>query len=65
MTTDYSSLISLLGGGKSLRESAGLDADDILSSLRKKGAVSSDFMSALKSDLLAKALVAQQIGSMR
>jgi hypothetical protein len=64
MATDYSSLISLLGGGKSLRESAGLDADDILSSLRKKGAVSSDFMSVLKSDLLAKALVAQQIGSM-
>lgn len=64
MSTDYSSLISLLGGGKSLRESAGLDADDILKSLRKQGAVSSDFMSALKSDLLAKALMAQQIGSM-
>jgi hypothetical protein len=65
MATDYSSLISLLGGGDvSLRQSAGLDADDILSSLRKKGAVSSDFMSVLKSDLLAKALVAQQIGSM-
>ena len=65
MATDYSSLISLLGGGDvSLRQSAGLDADDILSSLRKKGAVSSDFMSVLKSDLLAKALVAQQIGRM-
>jgi hypothetical protein len=64
MATDYSGLISLLGGGKSLRERAGLDADDILSSLQNKGAVSSDFMSALKSDLLAKALVAQQIGSM-
>ena len=64
MATDYSSLISLLGGGESLRESAGLDADDIIRSLRKQGAVSSDFMSALKSDLLAKALAAQQIGSM-
>lgn len=64
MAADYSSLVSLLSGGESLRKSAGLDADDILKSLRKQGAVSSDFMSALKSDLLAKALVAQQIGSM-
>lgn len=64
MATDYSSLISLLGGGESLRKSAGLEADDVIRSLRKQGAVSSDFMSALKHDLIAKALEAQRIGSM-
>jgi len=64
MSNDYSSLISLLGGGDSLRKSAGLDAKDIIRSLRKQGATSSDFMSALKSDLLARAAIAQQIGNM-
>jgi hypothetical protein len=64
MASDYADLVSLLGGGESLRKSAGLDADDIIKSLRKKAAASSDFMSVLKSDLLAKALAAQQIGSM-
>lgn len=65
MAADYANLISLLGGGdSSFRRSTGLDANDIISSLRKRGGVSSDFMSALKSDLLAKALAAQQIGSM-
>ena len=64
MAADYADLISILGGGESLRKSAGLDADDIIRSLRKQGAVSSDFMSALKFDLLAKAAMAQQIGSM-
>lgn len=65
MDDTYSTLLQYLGsGGSSFRERAGLDADALLSSLRKKGATSSDFMSALKSDLLAKALVAQQIGSM-
>jgi hypothetical protein len=65
MSTDYSSLISTLSGGKSLRESAGLSSDDILRSLRKSAATPADFMSLLKSDLLAKAVIAQQIGSMK
>lgn len=65
MDDTYSALLQYLGSGDSgFRKSAGLDADDILSSLYKKGAAPSDYMSALKSDLLAKALVAQQIGSM-
>jgi hypothetical protein len=65
MSTDYSSLISTLSGGQSLRESAGLSSDDILRSLRKSAATPADFMSLLKSDLLAKAVIAQQIGSMK
>jgi hypothetical protein len=65
MDDTYSALLQYLGSGaSSFRQRAGLDADDILSSLQKRGAASSDFMSALKSDLIAKALVAQQIGSM-
>lgn len=61
---DSSSLINYLSGGKSLRESYGLDADQILSALRKQGASSADFLTALKQEMLTKAALAQQIGSM-
>jgi len=64
MATDYSGLVSLLQGGQSLRESAGLDADQILRSLRSSAAKKSDPLDLFKTALLAKAAEIQALGSL-
>lgn len=45
-----------------MAEEAGLDADQILRSLRKKAAKSTDPMDLFKAELLTKAALLQQIG---
>lgn len=62
MAADYSSLIQYLSGTGSVAEEAGLDADQILRSLRKKAAKSTDPMDLFKAELLTKAALLQQIG---
>jgi len=63
MATDYSALVGLLQGGTSLRESAGLDADQIIRALRKSAASETDPMDLFKQELLAKAAQIQALGS--
>lgn len=62
---DTSALISYLSGGTSASESAGLDSEKIFRSLRKSVAPSSDFLTLLKNEMLAKAAIAQKIGEMK
>lgn len=61
---DSNSLISYLSGGSSLSDFSNYDADVILRSLKKEVDKQSDFLTALKQEMLTKAALAQQIGSM-
>ena len=61
---DSNSLISYLSGGSSLSDLSKYDADAILRSLKKEVGKQSDFLTALKQEMLTKAALAQQIGSM-
>lgn len=64
MATDYSGLINLLSGGKSLQERAGFDPEKIREGLIREAAAPTDFLELFKSGLLAKAANMKALGSM-
>lgn len=63
MASDLSGLVTYLQGGKSLRESAGMDADQIINALRKGAAVQSGPLDLFKDALLARAAEIKALGS--
>lgn len=63
MDSDLYNSLAQLQGGTSLRESAGLDADQIISALRKDAAVQSGPLDIFKDALLAKAAEIKALGS--
>lgn len=63
MANDLSGLVAYLQGGTSLRESAGMDADQIISALRKDAAAQSGPLDIFKDALLARAAEIKALGS--